>query len=837
MKRTAILPLSALAIVVFWLAIGGRPQLALAGEDRITASPTETSPDAPAPYMRFRVYGGSVIEDREMPPTLSSGMADYAAIFAKHKICDLLKSGKIDEVWIWAGNGNGQDKPHMLEWTTSGPGWVSVAPDCGEVITTLTYNYTREADVALESFNHRLEGLFMHDVPCDFSTATWPWEGQRVWPVQCAGLLSNRYGFVARPFSENDFVGGCGDAHTPPNILNDEAYNYTLPASAHSICPNWSQDGSAQAATVSCQDWGCTHWGYHVWWMQNLPGLNNTNKDRYGQTHANWWAYMFRSPVIPSTPTATPTVTPLAGASPTPTATVNRTPLSTPTVTRTPTPSPIPVLLYSDGFTNGVGSSWRRQGGAWSPVQGEYRQTDRTAYDTYTWVNGATCRNATVQAKMRLISASPDGDFAYAAGLVVQMQDTDNLYLADLVAVANEARVYKRNQGEWLQLAAVPFNVEMDRSYGLELSVGDGQLSFSVDGRSVLRFQNAQTIGRLAGLRADRALVAFDNFRLYCADPRSATSTPTATSTLTSTPTAMSTATSTVTPTETATATFTVTSTETATATSTVTPTASVTASSSETPTATVTTAPTSTITATAVPTSTVSPAPHATRTPGVVSYLPLVLHTGTAHKSVLAVDAQDRLATLPETLPRQSQFFSKDFPPDVLLKARSQGTQTAVTAPVVYVIYYPGYGTPRANVDGLTNELIDLLEKATIYHGYLSDPPMRGVFLGQDGADYAGIDCSAGTAPDNIHIRVTGMHTNVQPVSYRVEDPVGAGLWTDPCSASWALHVIARNDGTAELYFKPFRDAPDGTIYTVAILYSDDSIQTTAVSGTRVRP
>ncbi len=763
-----------------------------AQSDAVKAKP-ETTSNTPQPYMRYRVYGGAIVEDPLMPPTLPNGMGDYAAIFARHNICSLVRAGEIDEVWIWAGNGNGQDKPHLLEWTTSGPGWGGLTPDCGKIVTTFTYNYTREVDVALETFSHRLGGFFSHYIPCDFSTATWPWEGQRVWPVQCAGLLSDRYGFVARPFSGNDFVGGCGDEHAPPNILDDQSYNYSSQTSVQSICPDWSQDGSASVSTINCQDWGCTHWGYHLWWMQNLPGLDNSNRNRYGQPHINWWTYLFSSPGPTPTPTASPT------------ATLVNTPGPSPTPTPTPTATATPVVLFSDNFTGGVSPYWGRQGGNWSAEQDEFRQTDLNAYDTYAWVNGLACNKTTVAVRVKLISVPGKEDFAYAAGPVLKWQDSQNLYLADLTAVANQARIYRRSNGSWSQLAGKPYAVQKDRWYDLEFSARDGRLSFSVDGVLVLQVQDTWPTSGAAGLRADRSSVAFDDFRLLCQDQIPPTQTATHTATPTSVPSA--TATPTKTPTRT--------------------------------------------------PTLTPSPTLGATDTPASIIYLPVVLRgttlsssdravrivpTGSATVMAAAsggippfVGANQYLATEPGSSfePASSRLRKA---PDLHL-GRIGTIQPPVAEPVVYVIYYPGYGTPRADVSELTNELIDLLEKATVYHGYLYDKPLRAVFLGQDGASYAGRDCNEGSAPDNIHVRITGMYAHVQPLNYRVEDPAGGGVWANPCSAAWLLYVVSPEPGVADLYFKPFRDAPDGTLYTITVRYSDGSLQATAVAGTHVRP
>lgn len=262
-----------------------------AAPDPEPAAYSAVSPAAhlPQPYLEYQIYGGKVVVEPELPPVLPNGLADYNWIYARYDLCRLIAAGEVDEVWLWTGDGDGVEKGHLYEWVASGPGWNGAAPDCGRVVATHAFNFAREVDVALESYAHRVEGFLTHYYPCDFVTDTWPWQGGLTWGGRCPGLLSDRTGFVARPFSGNNYVAACGDAHHPPNILSDEEYRYDSPTRAWSICPNWSQDGSARAVQLDCSAWGCTHWGYHVWWLQNLPGLNNTNRDAQGLPHANWW--------------------------------------------------------------------------------------------------------------------------------------------------------------------------------------------------------------------------------------------------------------------------------------------------------------------------------------------------------------------------------------------------------------------------------------------------------------------------------------------------------------------------------------------------------------------
>jgi regulation of enolase protein 1 (concanavalin A-like superfamily) len=239
----------------------------------------------------YNTSGGSVIRLYEAPPhRTDNDQFDYAAVYARFDLCSKIQAGLVDEVWIWE-SGTG----HAWEWVTNGPNWSwtwgSNVPNCGRTVTTMNLNYQREIDVAYESFNHRLEGAFMTHYPCDFYTQTWPWTGSPSW---CVGLVSDRFGFVARPFAGNNQVAVCGDAHHPPNITDNREYVYDDHTYAQSICKDWQWDGSGLVSTFNCEEWGCTHQGYHIWWMQNLPGYGNHNHNRNGNVMPNWWEALFQ---------------------------------------------------------------------------------------------------------------------------------------------------------------------------------------------------------------------------------------------------------------------------------------------------------------------------------------------------------------------------------------------------------------------------------------------------------------------------------------------------------------------------------------------------------------
>ena len=100
--------------------------------------------------------------DSVMPPVLPVGGADYGAIFARHNLCTLAAGGTdrrgvdMGRQRRWCEQRSHVGMDHLWE-----PIGTALHSDCGKVLTTLTYNYLREVDVALESYNHRL-GRLLH---------------------------------------------------------------------------------------------------------------------------------------------------------------------------------------------------------------------------------------------------------------------------------------------------------------------------------------------------------------------------------------------------------------------------------------------------------------------------------------------------------------------------------------------------------------------------------------------------------------------------------------------------------------------------------------------------
>jgi hypothetical protein len=235
-------------------------------------------------------------------------------------------------------------------------------------------------------------------------------------------------------------------------------------------------------------------------------------------------------------------------------------------------------------------------------------------------------------------------------------------------------------------------------------------------------------------------------------------------------------------------------------------------------------------------------PSPIASHTPVVTSTM-----SYTYLSAVIKSQEQPQLLAnqYNSTLPHDS-YESEVYPYTASQNAfelsKTFTTQEALVKPVVFVINLTAYeanGAPIDDVVTLNNQMIAAIKEATIYHGYLYSLHLKATFLGQDGEGYAGAGCSTGTDLDNVHIHLTGIKTDIGTTSFRVNDYAAGGVWATPCDpvSNWLLYVMSDVPGEADIYFKPFRDAPEGTIYSVSISYDDGSIQTTTVVGSHVSP
>ena len=193
-------------------------------------------------------------------------MTDYNAVMNQADIRHWVEERDIKEVWLWGYHGGVID---IWESNMAGPyGDVSNSdrdpsdlPVLSKTYTVYHYNYQRGASEAVEDHMHQIEAVLRFIDPDLF------WDK-----------------FVGKPGE-----GHCGWAHYPPNAVRD--YDWANSTYVWTDIEDWRPDGTGQKQRMNCTRWNCDSLTWFVYWMQNLPGANNTLTYR-GRPLANWWRFI-----------------------------------------------------------------------------------------------------------------------------------------------------------------------------------------------------------------------------------------------------------------------------------------------------------------------------------------------------------------------------------------------------------------------------------------------------------------------------------------------------------------------------------------------------------------
>ncbi|MFN8470493.1 MAG: hypothetical protein U0X20_33370 [Caldilineaceae bacterium] len=222
-------------------------------------------PAAP-PSLRYTVAGN--IEYLEPLPTWRKPghrvpMTDYNAIMARVDARTWVEEHGVKEIWVWGYHGGVVD---LWESNMAGP-WGDISnsdrdpydlPVFSKTYTVYHYNYQRGPSEAVEDHMHQIEAVLRHTDP---------------------DLFWNK--FVGKPRE-----GRCGWAHFPPNGERD--YDWRNPKMIWTDIEDWRPDGGGQKIQINSDRWNRDSLQWFVYWMQNVPGLNNGLTYR-GRPLTNWW--------------------------------------------------------------------------------------------------------------------------------------------------------------------------------------------------------------------------------------------------------------------------------------------------------------------------------------------------------------------------------------------------------------------------------------------------------------------------------------------------------------------------------------------------------------------
>ena len=235
--------------------------------------------------------------------------SDYFKIFEPINICDYVDNKGISEVWLWGYHTKEVEinESNMSMGTKSKAFWnfenygdvsnserINDLPICNRTYTVYDMNYQREHGEVFESRGHQIEALLLY---VDYE------------------LFWNKF---VKPNGEKDGVNHCGWTHSGPNVgdritgfnnyTRGGQYDWVNETKVQSDCEDWKPEGGGQVKTVDCHTWyqytagnvcpgsdtGVVTDGglpFKMWWMQNLPGMNNGLVYK-GNNLRNWWVFV-----------------------------------------------------------------------------------------------------------------------------------------------------------------------------------------------------------------------------------------------------------------------------------------------------------------------------------------------------------------------------------------------------------------------------------------------------------------------------------------------------------------------------------------------------------------
>ena len=202
---------------------------------------------------------------------------DYDYYFTKYKVYDKVNSGKIDEVWFFAGPVLGVTLNETI-MVGKDAFWVNGSPlvkNCRNFVA-YGFNYERGVGEMLEDAGHRQESIMNNlfgtpNYNKDYSKYN-EWEKFTAYDKVAPGKA------------------GVGNIHFAPNSTKD--YEWGNSKSVSSFCANWLNYPviSGAAKKYTCSEWGNGDIRlHHKWWFKHLP--HAAGKNIKTGFYNNWWTY------------------------------------------------------------------------------------------------------------------------------------------------------------------------------------------------------------------------------------------------------------------------------------------------------------------------------------------------------------------------------------------------------------------------------------------------------------------------------------------------------------------------------------------------------------------
>ena len=209
-------------------------------------------------------------------------MTDYKKILERINIKHWIEDEGVKEVWIWGYHGGVID---LWESNMSSPlGDVSNSdrdeadlPVFKRTYTVYHYNYQRGLSEAIENHMHQIEAL-LNNVDGRDTTSEDEWDKLLFWGK-----------FVGSDKSHKIISPQCGWAHFPPNGEKD--YDWKNKNYVWTDIEDWNPEGTGEKVYINCERWNCNSLDWFIYWMQNIPGRNNSITFNT-KPLTNWWIFV-----------------------------------------------------------------------------------------------------------------------------------------------------------------------------------------------------------------------------------------------------------------------------------------------------------------------------------------------------------------------------------------------------------------------------------------------------------------------------------------------------------------------------------------------------------------
>ena len=224
-------------------------------------------------------YQSCFVEDR---PRYCTALIDYGAVLnttfnpGVKSACDALRSGRIDEIWLWGGPWFG-----YLEWQLVTP--QSLCPAVRKPFAVMGFSYERGEPEMLHDLGHRAEGL----IRAGIGLSLWDrFDGQ--WE-----RYAQDFACPAQPDAGHPEVTGAvvhaGNVHFPPNAYCH--YQYDRDLAVTSDADDWANFPhlTGRTTVINSSTWGGTQQGFIVWWLGRFP----RHRGKSAGVELDWWRYVY----------------------------------------------------------------------------------------------------------------------------------------------------------------------------------------------------------------------------------------------------------------------------------------------------------------------------------------------------------------------------------------------------------------------------------------------------------------------------------------------------------------------------------------------------------------